>query len=261
MKMSRTIFVFVSAALAIPTLAKEFDVSTQAFKSNQIGHAQRAISYSTGFETAEGYTVGDINTQNGWSVFSGDLNQVVSVINPATGAQHYRNQNEPQYSAGTLVGAFSPNLGASAIAPQMLSVDINISAAGGADYDVVPQAPSQSFLTARVKFNFGGNIFVLDDIGGGLTFIDTGVAWTPGVYKNLTIDVDPYANTIDYYYGGAALYSGVAGVFAGTAIEQVVLLSDNWQANDYGDFDNVVITPEPTSLLLTGVALLAFRRR
>ena len=76
-------------------------------------------------------------------------------------------------------------------------MDISITNTGGADYDVVPQAPSQGFLSARVKFNFGGNIFILDDPGPGLQFVDTGVAWTVGQYVNLTIDINPNANTID----------------------------------------------------------------
>jgi hypothetical protein len=257
----KVVIMLAVAALVVPAMAKDYSPTLDVFRPGLSNTVPRASAYATGFETAEGFVVGDINAQQGWSVFSGDVNQVVSAVNPATGSQHYRNQNEPAFATGTLVGAFSPDLGASPIAPQMLSVDVNIGATGGADYDVVPQAPSQGLLTARVKFSWLGDILVLDDLGGGLAFQDTGVDYMPGMYKNLTIDMDPGANTLDYYYDGALVYSSVAGVYAGTAIEQVVLLSDNWHAGETGDFDNLAWTPEPASLALMGLALALIRRR
>ena len=73
--------------------------------------------------------------------------------NPAGGLQHLRIGNDPLVGAGTFTGAFSPNLGALPVGPSSVSMDIAISNTGGADYDVIPQAPSQGFLTARVKFS------------------------------------------------------------------------------------------------------------
>lgn len=256
--MKKALVVLAIAALVAPAMAqKVYNTSTDAFTAPG---STRAIAQGTGFEAPD-FAAGDINGQSGWSVFSGDTAQVVSTANPATGAQHYRNQFESAFGTGTNVGAFSPDTGPSTIEPQTMSLDVNIGATGGADYDIVPQAPSQSFLTARVKFNYLGNIFVLDDTGLGLAFEDTGVAWTPGVYKNLTIDMDPGANTMDYYYDGSLIWSSVAGVYAGTAMEQVVILSDNWHFGESGDFDNLSVTPEPASLLLLVLGALAIRRR
>lgn len=260
--MKNLLIALAVAALVTPALAdKTYSTDITALQAPST-YIQRAATFGAGFEAAEGYAPGNILGQQGWTVFSGDTNQVISTANPLSGAQHYRNQKEPGFSSGTLIGAFSPDQGPSTIEPQSMSVDINISAIGGADYDVVPQAPSQSFLTARVKFNWLGNIYVLDDLGLGLGYVDTGVPWVAGVYKNLTVDMDPGADSIDYWYDGSLIYSSVAGVFAGTAIEQVVLLSDNFQnAGEAGDFDNLTITPEPASILLMGVALTLIRRR
>jgi len=249
------------ATLALPALAdKIFDTSVAALEGTG-GPGLRQTPYATGFEAADGFAPGNIFGQAGWTVFSGDTNQIISTANPAGGVQHYRNQREPAFGSGTLVGAFSPASGAAPIAAHSMSVDIAIGATGGADYDVVPQAPSQGFLTARVKFFYLGDIYVLDDTGAGLTFVDTGTNWIPGGYHDLTIDIDPIGDSIDYYYNGGLIYSGVAGVFAGTATEQVVLLSDNFQLQEVGDFDNLVVTPEPTSLLLLALGALALRRR
>ena len=106
---------------------------------------------------------------------------------------------------------------------------------------------------------------MLDDPGTGLVFVDTGVDWIAGGYRDLPIDIDAGANTIDYYYGGSLIYSSQGGVFAGATTEQVVLMSDNWQLDEYGagDFDNLVFTPEPgmlSLLALGGLGMLARRR-
>lgn len=259
--MKRIAFGICCALLVcVQTSAKEYEVSLNHYVSDS-GGGVRAIGQSADFENPP-FVLGNIDTQAGWSVFSGNVNQLISSVNPNGGTQHYRNGPE---GTGGNVGAFSPDTGPSSIQPQTLSIDVAIGADGGADYDVVPQAPSQGFLTARVKFSFLGDIQVLDDLGAGLAFVDTGADWIPGSYRNLTVAMDPGANTLDYSYDGSLIYSSVAGVYAGTAMEQVVLLSDDFHAGEFGDFDNMSITviPEPSSLLLLG-SLLGFgliRRR
>ena len=174
----------------------------------------------------------------------------IDTANPASGDQHLRISYDPAAGQGSYTGAFTPDVGPLPVVPSDVSVDVAISASGGADYDVVPQAPSQGFLTARVSFEYMGNIWILDDVGAGLQFVDTGVAWNIGPYTTLRILVDPGASTIDYYYGGSLIYSSVAGVFAGTTIEQIVLISDNWHTTDDGDFDNLVNNYYPTAVSL-----------
>ena len=64
------------------------------------------------------------------------------------------------------------------------------------------------------------------------------------------------------YWGGSLIYSGIAGVFAGSSIEQVVLISDNWHnPGESGDFDNLNVTPEPATLALLAMGGLAMIRR
>jgi len=226
--------------------------------------------YATGFEATEGFATGFIGGQNGWSAFSAStVEGHVDTVNPASGAQHLRISNDPAAGAGNYVGGFSPDWGPQPAGQYTVSVDVCIGATGGADYDIVPQAPSQSFLTARVKYFWDdydldgtpGDVVVLDDDGTGLTYYDTGYDYTPGVYHNLTIDIDAIGNTIDYYFDGTLAYSGMAGVFAGTSVEQVVFLCDNWNAGESGDFDNLLVTPEPTSLVLLALGGLALIRR
>ncbi len=216
-----------------------YEFSNQAY----LGQAPAEIgpgNLTTGFEAVDGFVPGFIGGQSGWTTFAASLTQGhIDTANPAAGAQHLRISKDPALASGILTGAFSPDQGPLAVGPSSVSVDIAISNTGGADYDVSPQAPSQAMISARVKFSFVGNIFIVDDLGAGLVFVDTGVAWNAGPYTNLTINIDPVANTIDYIYGGAPIYSSVGGVFAGTTIEQVVLFSDNFHvAGESGDFDN-----------------------
>ncbi len=218
---------------------------------------------TTDFEGTEGAPPGfspGYCEQNGWTAFAASTVQgQISSANPSSGDQHIRIAEDPSLGLGTSVGCFSPDIGAQTIGPTWMEVDVAISDTGGADYHIVPQAPSQGSLTARVNFEFWGNIWILDRIGGNLQFVDTGTAWNVGPYTTLRIEVNPGANTIDYYYGGALIYSSASGVFAGTTIEQVVLFHDNWNFGDVGDFDNLRVYSgsHPTSIDLVKMQSLS----
>ena len=163
----------------------------------------------------------------------------IDTANPATGVQELRVSVDLNAGLFANVGCFSPDLGVQDVDLSIMSVEVSVSDTGGADYFIVPQAPSQGLLTANVDFSFTGDILV--ENGGG--FQDTGADWTPGVYHNLTLVVNPVGNTIDYYVDDVLIFT--TSVFAGTTIEQVVLLSDNFQLDDSGDFDDLIILNNP----------------
>jgi hypothetical protein len=260
--------VVVALAVAAQALAdKVLDTSIGAFTPGGFGQTGRADGfYATGFEPGEGFSPGWVHGQAGWATFVTSTTEAhIDTANPFSGVQNLRISNDPTLDPGSDVGGFSPLLSMDPLALSITSVDVFISNTLGADYDVIPQAPGQGYLTARVKFFYTGDIYILDDVPGtGLTFVDTGTDWVVGEYRNLSIEVDPLGDTIDYYYGGSLIYTSQGGVFAGTTVEQVVLLSDNWQLNDQeaGDFDNLSIVPEPGALgWLSVVCLLVIRGR
>ena len=209
----------------------------------------------TGFEAVEGFTSGANCAQNGWTKFvASNTEGHVDTANPAIGSQHISIAEDPGIPNGTLTGCFSPNLGVQLPGSSTAQIAIAVSGSGGADYDFVVQAPSQGFITARIKFSYLGDILILDDNGsGGAAFFDSGTNWDTGPYRELRVEVNPSANRIDYYYHGNLIYQGV--VYAGTAVEQVVFISDNFHTTDIGDFDNLQVdnpegptdTPTPTN--------------
>jgi hypothetical protein len=240
---SKYIIILLTSFVSLTTFAKpEVTASTGYITSlnNQSPVTPNAVS-SNGFEVSDGFTAGPINGQVGWATFTAATPTIEST-NPALGSQQMRISADGSVGQGSNTGGFSPNMGVqNDTLSASVNVDMLISATGGADYDVVGQAPSQGFLTWRVKFGFLGNISILDDTGAGLAFIDTGIPWPVNTYFNLQIVSNPVTDSIDYFIDGNLIYSGVAGIFAGTTIEQVVILSDNFQIGDSGDFDNLVI--------------------
>jgi hypothetical protein len=223
---------------------------------------------TTFFDGFESLAVGPINGQAGYTVFAANsLTPVVSTANPAAGSQHLRITKGPGANS-SFNGAFTQDFGNFTGKSSTVSVDIFHSHANGADAHIVAQAPGQALLTWRVNFNFGGNIFILDDAdgvpGGSLAFINTNVQWTPGVYKNFRVEHDTVVNSLKYYYDNNLIYTGSVGTFAATAVEQVLLFSDNFFNNtsEFVDYDNLSIVPAPGAASLLGFgAVFAARRR
>lgn len=249
------------AAGASADLIKDYSVSTSYFPNDASNVRGGGLTFDTGFEDL---SLGPISGQAGWGVFTANPDApAVSDANPNAGNQHLR-ISQGVGAANSLNGAFSPNLGTFASGPSVVSVDVSMNTIGGADAQIIAQAPSQGSLSWRVIFSFTGGISVLDDTGSGLAFIDTGATWVENEYANLTVSMDPDANTIDYSYDGNLIYSSAAGVFAGTGVEQVILASDNFYNDDTESisYDNLsVAVPTPGAMALLGMAGFAATRR
>ncbi len=206
------------------------------------GGAIAGNSYVTGFEPGEGFAPGHIDGQAGWTSFASSSTEAhIDTIHFDTGVQHLRVSNDPSLPINNNVGAFSPNLGTFEGVSAIVSVEVAISAIGGADYRVVPQSQTEQDVVTQVIFRRTGEIFVEDTAG----FVNTGATWVPGPYRNLTIDLDVGAGTIEISYDGILVYS--MGVPFATSVQEVVLFSNNANETngDVGDFDNLTITGGP----------------
>ena len=208
----------------------------EAFRADAAGDFHAATFFlGTGFEVGEGFTTGPLEPQNGWDATGTNLPWAsISTAAPFSGQQHLRLIEDPASPVGALRIAFSPVLAPLPPTSSTVYVKVKISNDQGADYDVFGQAPSQNLVAWRVEFSFSddsftgpGTIYVLDNPGTGLRFVSTNVRWTPGVYKELRVDLDNAAHVIRYYYDGALIYTG--SIFGATTVEQVGVLHDHYQ--------------------------------
>ncbi len=193
------------------------------------------------FESTEGFSIGWIDTQVGWTAVGSVTQAQVNNLQPSAGLQHLRIARDPSQAQGTSIGGRGPDWGPSAVDDTTVSLKVSISAPGGADYFLAAFSTSEGgVLTWEVDFNWMGNIFVADDFGAGPVLVDTGVGWVPGSYKTLTICDDLARGTTKVFYDGALIHRQAARL-PGTRLEQLLIVSDNWHLSDHGDFDNISI--------------------
>ena len=120
----------------------------------------------------------------------------IDTVNPAAGSQHLRISKDQDVPIGGAGVTFSPVLGPLATGPSTTSVDVAISATGGASYGVEARSASEEGVrTWFVVFFSHGEIAVLDDEGSGVQFVYPGILWDVGPYRNLTVCDDPVAGT------------------------------------------------------------------
>lgn len=265
------------AAFAIVALAgsvasaKVYDTSTAALNPGSFGERAQG-AWTTSFEQSQGFVVGNLDNQAGWPTSGVNLPwaQIVNT-NAQDGSQSVRIGVDTTVAAGTQRLGFSPSV---PTAPNTADTTswwfyIDQSDLAGADYDFIGQAPTQSFLSWRLNLSFTGNIRVLDDEGEGLLFVDSLTAFPVGSWFQLAVVTDPNANagagSIQYFLNGNLFYTSQTGTVAGTAVEQFVFRSDNFQnPGGFAQLDNIsgTIIPTPGALALMGLGgLVASRRR
>jgi hypothetical protein len=215
------------------------------------GTAGVPLPYKVGFEPAEGYFVGPLNGQQGWTTFDSTPNQpTVSNAHPQSGSQHLRLVDTPSVADTTLSGGFSPALPTAPNERRTTSVGISINNTqpgpdGGAAYSVVGQEIGPAALISfRVTFEFTGDVLVVDDVNNDdvLEFVDTGANWTTDNYMKLHVFHNPAQDQIAYFLNDQLIYTSVDGIFAGTNVAQAVLFSDNFfLAGESADFDNLAV--------------------
>jgi hypothetical protein len=264
--MKIAVFAIVALAGSVAS-AKVLDTSTSALSAGFGERAQGA--WTTSFEN---FTPGVLDNQNGWPTSGTNLPWAsVVTTNPQDGVQSVRIGADTTVAPGSQRLGFSPSVPTPANTADTTSwwFYVDQSDVGGADYDFIGQAPTQSLLTWRINLSFQGNIRILDDEGEGLLFVDSLTAFPVGSWFQLAVVTDPTANAgagaIQYYLNGNLFYTSQTGTVAGTAVEQFVFRSDNFQnAGGFAQLDNIggSIIPTPGAVALLGLGgLVASRRR
>ncbi len=226
---------------------KGSDPIPEYFRSS--GDATRA-PVPDDFDSGSGYVVGPLAGQVGWSTVGGSTTDpAISAANPAGGDQHLTLGGDGGLAPGTTIAAISPTHPTCACR-NSVTFEFNVSAGRGADYYVQAQYSVDSTVLWVVNIDSLGNIWVND----GTSYWDTGVAWTPGTYGQLFVEIlvgskSRVVPMINVSYNGVPIFSRQIpgwGVF-----DEVVFFHDNWQnPGEVGDFDSLVVDQNvPVELL------------
>lgn len=244
-------------ALAVPTFAVAAGGKSITPSKNYIApdagdvNAIQATVLSTGFEAP--FVVGPLEPQQGFSATGTNLPcYSVSTLNANTGAQHLRIIKDAAAGQGVSRVALSPTIVQPLNSPSQVKQMVYISGDGGADYDCFAQSPALALLSWRVKFSYSddtgggpGTIYILDNPGAGIEYVNTGVLWDKGVYRELKVQFDPGAGQIRYFYNGIQIYTGV--IFGASKVDQIGWFMDNYQlGGESGGIDGVTWLDTPS---------------
>ncbi len=212
--------------------------------------AQQTIS----FETSEGYTQGDINTQNGWETTGTGpgtfiTNQVVTDEEASDGTLSLKIDTESAFpgQSSPFVGAFYNYSVAVPFADAVFSADMYLDtfdSSTTSDYLFGLVNTTSGNFISYIRFTFQGNIVVLVDDGMGTVIEDdTNVDWTPLTWFNVKMELTN--NTIEFFIDNTSIYQGTVATID-TDIEQVRFAHDNFAG--FGYIDNFRTNNEPLSV-------------
>ncbi|MNX72772.1 hypothetical protein D3C86_1041400 [compost metagenome] len=200
-------------------------------------NAQTTIS----FEASEGYTSGNIHSQNGW-VVTGDgaggyiANQSVTNTLATNGTQSLKIDEDPAFGGqtSTLMGAFR-NFTPLASTHYSVSADYYISELQGANFGM-HLVGATSFIS-RFEFNYTGNTRTVETAGTSLAWSPIATfTWEANRWYNVKIEVN--GTEVKYYIDNTLLRTGATTITE--SMQQFRFAHDN-----YGGFayvDNIVIT-------------------
>ncbi|WP_298900342.1 T9SS type A sorting domain-containing protein [uncultured Psychroserpens sp.] len=200
---------------------------------------------TTSFETSEGFTLGNVNTQNGWSStpIGADTfieNQIISDENSTDGTFCLKIVQETAFGgqASQIVGAFYDYTTAVSYTEATFSADMNIDtfdSTNTSDYIFgLVNLTDQVFIT-YIRFTYEGDIVVLADDGTGtgtVDLIDTNADWTPLTWFNVRMELDN--NSIEFFIDNVSIFVGIVATTM-TNIEQVRFAHDNYSGFAYVD--------------------------
>jgi hypothetical protein len=202
------------------------------------------IIHATGFETVDGFPAGQHTLLNGWGTSSYNQFLEISPENPSGGSQHLRFPANAPVSGST--SFITPYFGPWPTGAYEFEVDVSVSAIGGSHYWLRFAGGRE---VAGVAFANTGLIFALDAASG--LYTDTGWTWEPGVYRRLTVSIDPADAMVRYSLDQEEIAARPIG--DDTAIGRLIVQRSSSGGSEHIDLDNITYTSLYTGFEWLGI--------
>lgn len=224
---------------------KKFNFICLALASS-LALSQQIIS----FETDEGFEIGTIHNQNGWTVTEGSdgflANQIITDENASDGSFSFKNSYESDFDF-----QWFPIFGAAKEFDTQfsnenfsISYDILVTEQMGADFEFTifsKDELDEYYPIAGVGMEYQGNMYVINSIDYDFEMVE-GVEWTIDEWYNIRIEINP--DEIKYYFNNELVYTG-------ENYNSVEIAGFNMLHNNYGGsafYDNFIIQTEEEGL-------------
>lgn len=225
------------------------------------GSANAQVLKFAGFEASEGYVLGDLFGQQGWTD-TGDVANVTSAL-AATGTRSISIDSSPVASSSWWWPSVNHNTGTSANKTVIASVDMYLKTGGTKSgnwgLDCYDGAGSFARVTA-LWVNSSG----LVNYWNGTTSVVTGTSVSYDAWNNLKITMDYVTQKASFAINGSTIASGISFSAGVTNIFGDADINLQAAGFDTTYFDNYKIeaVPAPSALALIGLGgLFAGRRR
>lgn len=214
--------------------------------ASSLALSQQIIS----FETDEGFEIGTIHNQNGWTVTEGNdgfiENQIITDETASDGSFSFKNSYESDFDF-----QWFPIFGASKLFDETysneyfsLSYDIQLTELMGADFEFTifsMDASEYFYPIAGVGMEYQGNMYVINSIDYDFEMVE-GVEWTIDEWYNIRIEINP--DEIKYYFNNELVYTGEN--YNSVEIAGFNMLHNNYGGSAY--YDNFIIQTEEEDL-------------
>lgn len=208
------------------------------------------------FEISEGYELGTLHNQNGWTVTEGIdgiiTNQILTDETASDGTISFKNGDEPDFDFQWFP-IFGAALEFETPYPNdkfSISYDVKVTEKMGADFEFTlfgKDELDEYYPIAGVGMEFQGNIYVIKSVDYDYDIAE-GATWTENEWQNIRIEIE--GSELKYYLNDALIYTGEN--YNPMEVAGFNMLHNNYGGSAY--YDNFVITSGEEEMSVTDLA-------
>lgn len=214
------------------------------------------------FEASEGYTVGSLGGQQGWTAWGGIplTNPTVAASNATDGVNSFT-----MLSEGDILDlcGIEKNISSLVTGDDVeISFDYRFDGLDGSDYEIAVYNDNVDYYyTARLKIDYETGTM---SYRTGTTLVD-GPVLNPNQWYNIKIGIKKSTNILQYWVDGTQVYSGALGTYknahtidfvyddfgTGFKVDNILVANLGTLAtNEVGKKENIKVFPNPVTEIL-----------